>query len=151
MISSSSSLKFRMSSDADTDSKYFLLQDGLLPALEVLNYGKDSRILLGSGQTSPGIKVLNVSTQAYKCRISDANCTDFLSIASLNYTEFWRYQFLFSTRGLYWHFMFLPNMHAQIATTTWEGSTNSTGNNSTLGFKSPLLAFDAISTNWRNN
>ena len=53
-----------MSSDADTDSKYFLLQDGLLLALEVLNDGKDSRILLGLGRTSPSIKVLNVPTGA---------------------------------------------------------------------------------------
>ena len=56
-----------MSSDADTNSKYFLLQDGLLLAFEVLNDGTDSRILLGSGQTSPGIKVLNVPTRSYNC------------------------------------------------------------------------------------
>ena len=34
------------------------------PALEVLNDGVDSRILLGLGQTSPGTKVLNVPTGA---------------------------------------------------------------------------------------
>ena len=43
--------------------KYFLFQDDLLPALEVLNDGKDSRMLLSLGQTSPGTKVLNVPTQ----------------------------------------------------------------------------------------
>ena len=62
--------KVPISSDADTNSKYFLVQDGLLLALEVLNDGKDSTILLCSGRTSPGIKVLNVPTQDYKCRIS---------------------------------------------------------------------------------
>ena len=53
-------------------AKYFLLQNGLLLALEVLNDGTDSRILLGSGRTSPGIKVLNVPTQEYKCRFLDS-------------------------------------------------------------------------------
>ena len=57
MISSSSSLKFRMSSDADTDSK----------------------ILLASGRSSPGLEVLNVPTQDYKGRISDSKGSDFLS------------------------------------------------------------------------
>ena len=65
-----------------------MLQDVLLPALEVLNDGADSRILLGLGQTSPGTKVLNVPTQDYECRISDISCTDLLKIFSLNYTEF---------------------------------------------------------------
>ena len=46
----------RMSSDADTDSK----------------------ILLASGRSSPGLEVLNVPTQGYKCRISDTNGSDFL-------------------------------------------------------------------------
>ena len=45
-----------MNFDADTDSNYFVLQDDLPLASEVLVDGKDSRILLGLGQTSPGIK-----------------------------------------------------------------------------------------------
>ena len=80
MISSSSSLKFRVSSDADTDSKYFLRQDVLLLALEVLNDGADSRILLGLKQTSPGTKVLNVPTQDI-CVDSRTQRIDFLKYA----------------------------------------------------------------------
>ena len=57
-----------------------MLQDDLLPALEVLNDGKDSRILLGSGRTSPGIKVLNVPTQDI-CVDSRTQRSDFLKYA----------------------------------------------------------------------
>ena len=63
-----------MSSDADTNSKYFLLQDGLLLALEVLNVDTSA----SRGRSSPGLEVLNVPTQDYKCRISDTNGSDFL-------------------------------------------------------------------------
>ena len=57
-----------------------MLQDGPPLASEVLIDGKDSRILLGSGRTSPSIKVLNVPTQDV-CVDSRTQRSDFLKYA----------------------------------------------------------------------